>query len=391
MMANLTNESLDHYAEGCFKTYDKIACSRDALEAILAFVTVIFCIVKIVKLHLAKHELWNQYMIFYSAIVEILLLALNWVYAHQATLDLVAELLKLFQFLVVCRFYGEIVSRMSKRENLYKKTILPALLLVFIYFVVLIIVGIVRMKDNTNECVEPEWLQLSCSEVALGIAFMIVGVYITQQTNKLKTDHLFKRSIKRSLWGIILSFELSALLSMAYDVTMIFIGKDNRCKGVFLTDPVAFTISHVIVKITKWLLPIWAMILVFKPDSFRGGTKSYEDSEQPPIVQRSSVGVFKSEFRPRGRSFNYKHLRNPENESERNLLAPNAVAEQEKSIPKRKKKSRRTRVKSGGSSTAEGDSSNSPTSPPTQTKNDGVNNVDVSVSINASSSAKVIV
>lgn len=33
------------------------------------------------------------------------------------------------------------------------RTILPALLLVFIYFVVLIIVGIVRMKDNTNECV----------------------------------------------------------------------------------------------------------------------------------------------------------------------------------------------------------------------------------------------
>ena len=44
----------------------------------------------------------------------------------------------------------------------------------------------------------------------------------------------------------------------------------------------------------KWLLPIWAMMIVFKPDSFQGSkptTNGNDIDEQPPIVQRASVHV----------------------------------------------------------------------------------------------------
>lgn len=50
---------------------------------------------------------------------------------------------------------------------------------------------------------EPEWLQLSCSEVALGIIFILVGVYITTHINGLRTDIAYKRNIRRSLWGYV--------------------------------------------------------------------------------------------------------------------------------------------------------------------------------------------
>jgi len=48
---------------------------------------------------------------------------------------------------------------------------------------------------------EPEWIQLSCSEVCLGIIFIAVGFYITNHINNLKTDSTYKRNIRLSLWG----------------------------------------------------------------------------------------------------------------------------------------------------------------------------------------------
>ena len=51
---------------------------------------------------------------------------------------------------------------------------------------------------------------------------------------------------------------------------------------------------NIIFQFGKWLLPIWAMMIVFKPDSFQGSkptTNGNDIDEQPPIVQRASVHV----------------------------------------------------------------------------------------------------
>lgn len=51
--------------------------------------------------------------------------------------------------------------------------------------------------------IELVWIQLSGSEVALGIVSIVVGIYITMKTNQLKTDSLYKRNIRLSLWGYV--------------------------------------------------------------------------------------------------------------------------------------------------------------------------------------------
>lgn len=357
-LMNSSNNSFDGFVDGCFLKYNAIACTRDGSELVAAVATAICCGIKLFKLHYAKHELWNQYLIFYSAIAEMILLGLNWIYLNTSEIDLVAELLKLFQFMVVCRFYCEVASRLAKTEALYRKIFLPALAAIGTYFMILTLLGIIQRKESELECLESVWIQLSGSEVVLGVISIIIGVYITKETNKLKTDILFKRHIKYSLWGIILSFLTSSLVGMAYDILMLFIGEQNQCKGIFIHNAVGFTTTHLCLVIFKWLLPLWAMIIIYKPESFKKSNSQQEESEHPPVLRQSSEGIFKSEFRPRGKSFNYKHLRNPEDDTEREILAAPSNSDNLPEVQVKKKK----RNRSGGSS------STSPSTPKSEYK-----------------------
>jgi len=58
---------------------------------------------------------------------------------------------------------------------------------------------------------------------------------------------------------------------------------------------------------------------------------------------------FKSEFRPRNRSFNYKHLRDPDNEEERRLFSDQHLATTVESPRKKRKKSKNRNSDSKGS------------------------------------------
>ena len=345
---SIKNET-DLLADGCFLNYNDVACARDVFEACIAVVTIILCLVKLFRLHQAKHELWNQYVIFYVAVTELILLTANWMYIHSAYADIVAELLKLMQFLVICRFYCEVASRISKREYLYSRVMLPGLIFTFLYFCILMIVGVWEMTKKENKCLGIEWVQLSISEVVLGIIFIVTGSYITKKNCSLQTDVENKRDVRINIWSVVLSFEFSAIVSMTYDIIMLSgIGEENKCRGIFVHNKAAFTAMHLFVKISKWLLPIWAMVAIFKPEYFVFADEEDEEDEVPPIVRRSIGGIFTSEFRPRGRSFNYKHLRDPTNETERNL-AFGAAARKDVSPRKKRKRSRLSEGSSGSS------------------------------------------
>lgn len=66
---------------------------------------------------------------------------------------------------------------------------------------------------------------------------------------------------------------------------------------------------------------------------------------------------FKSEFRPRKKSFNYKHLRNPDTEEERQIIGHYFIQVKQK---RKKRRSRGSRNFSEGSTSNGPDSSLSP-------------------------------
>ena len=103
------------------------------------------------------------------------------------------------------------------------------------------------------------------------------------------------------------------------------------------------------------VLSVWGflqnyIIISTKPD-FLKMINSIQDSfnAYPPVVRHSSEGVFKSEFRPRGKSFNYKHLRNPDDNTNGTI---NGESLDDVANAKVKKKKRRNRGSSGGGSTS---------------------------------------
>lgn len=55
--------------------------------------------------------------------------------------------------------------------------------------------------------------------------FLIAGLYITRKINEVSTLECVKKTQKRNLWAVIFTFELSAIVGLAYDVTI----KISKC------------------------------------------------------------------------------------------------------------------------------------------------------------------
>jgi len=50
--------------------------------------------------------------------------------------------------------------------------------------------------------------------------FFIAGIYITRKINNVSRLECVKKTRKRNLWTVIFAFEVSAIVGLAYDVTI---------------------------------------------------------------------------------------------------------------------------------------------------------------------------
>lgn len=76
---------------------------------------------------------------------------------------------------------------------------------------------------------EPYWLMLSSADF-LGVqAFLIAGIYITRKINEISTLECVKKNQKKNLWSAIFAFEVSAIVGLAFDVTV------RMCEFIIIT------------------------------------------------------------------------------------------------------------------------------------------------------------
>ena len=61
---------------------------------------------------------------------------------------------------------------------------------------------------------------LSAADFAGVQLFFIAGIYITRKINNVSTLECVKKTQKRNLWAVIFAFEVSAIVGLAYDVTI---------------------------------------------------------------------------------------------------------------------------------------------------------------------------
>lgn len=304
---------------GCFKTFNIASCVRDSCLTLLAVVTCFVCVIKLCKLHSHRHSLPNQYIVFYSGIVECLLCGINWFYLAKTAVFLVTQFIKVCQILIVTKFHCCLAARMiglDDKFRRYSNKVFGALLLACL---VMTIVGLATMKHEYEECAEPEWLLLSSTEIFIVQIFMASGVFITRELNTVRMLADDRAAQKRDLWGIIFIFELSALISLIHDIVMRITGPENHCQGVFLKTKAGYTAVYIAVNIIRWLLPLWAMAAIFDTEN---NQFSQDDYVAPGFAVNDDSGNFTSQFRPRSDSFHYKHLHDDIGAVGRPLLPP---------------------------------------------------------------------
>ncbi|XP_048578750.1 uncharacterized protein LOC116619983 isoform X2 [Nematostella vectensis] len=305
----ISNSSVIHYSyayTGCFGTYNSASCVRDSSLAFLACVTCLICVFKVFKLHSHHHSLPNQYIIYYSGIINCILCGLNWIYLSKTAVHFITQFLKTTcQVLVVTHFHCLLAARMTRQEDNIRLWSVPSLILLVIYMLVTCIVGLSTMTTEYHECYEPEWLLMSCMEFVIVQIFLAAGLIIVRELNNIHMQETDRTTQKRDLWGIIFVFEISSAASVIHDIVMAITGPTNLCQGVFVNTAVGYTSIYITVKIVQWLLPLWAIAAIFGIEN-----NDWSEAEQrvPVYINAHDSGNFTSEFRPRGTSFNYKHL-----------------------------------------------------------------------------------
>ncbi|CAH1799517.1 unnamed protein product [Owenia fusiformis] len=305
-LSPINNNTADIMGQGCFDNFHTIACIRNGVMTLFVTVIGLFCVLKIIKLHMNRHPTLHQYIIFYCAAVECAVCGVHWMLGKFAQMDFVMQHLKLTQFLVVSHFYWMLATRVLKRERLTNWVLLPCLTVAYIYFTVVALLGITQVKTTFVECLEPYWIMMSAAEFALVQVFMLAGFYITRRLNEISTLESVRRAQKRDLWSIIGAFELSALFGMVYDIVLQALGDETKgCSGIFnhmqeIYSPVFGTFM-----VIKFLLPIGVMLVIFHPIE-----SSPQDQED--LLPRSQDGTYTSVFSPpRNERNKYRQMYNP--------------------------------------------------------------------------------
>lgn len=311
--AHLENTTIDVINKGCFDYYNTLACIRNGTLTALGFFTLFLCAYRVIRLHALHHPQIHQFLIFYVASLECVLLIIKWfVGIHFSQLEFSATILRLVQFILLCHFQWSLVTRILHYEKLITWIVIPVLIVCFICFTSVAILGIINPKSTWIECLEPHWLLLSIVSFIVVQLFMISGIYINRKINTVSALESFKKQQKIDLWSVILAHEVSAFLSLGYEISIQILGNaKNGCSGIYNHKQFIYSPLYAFFMIIQFLLPIWALVIFHRP------TRGYISSDEERLLGWSGSGSTRSTFSPiPKKQLVYKQLYFPDNEQE---------------------------------------------------------------------------
>jgi len=261
------NDTIDVAIKGCFVGFDAIACVRRSILSALMGITFFLCLFKIGRLHSVHHEQPHHYVIFYMAVVECIICVVNWMLSgHFPELDLTATALKVLQLVTLCHYHWIQAWRVLQRRPLSGHVWFPVLGLFSIYTIVVTSLGMLDVASSWTECLKPYWLMLSTADFVGVQLFLIAGIYITRKINEISTLECVKKTQKKNLWSVIFAFEVSAIVGLAFDITVRLLGNEELgCSGIFAHTQLIYSPVFFLFMIFKFCLPIWSLLSVLEP------------------------------------------------------------------------------------------------------------------------------
>jgi len=68
----------------------------------------------------------------------------------------------------------------------------------------------------------PYWFMLSIADFSIVQLFTVAAIYVTHRTEGISSLASFKSSQRRDLWSVIIAYEFSAVLAVAFDAVARF-------------------------------------------------------------------------------------------------------------------------------------------------------------------------
>ncbi|KAK6626387.1 hypothetical protein RUM43_006698 [Polyplax serrata] len=261
------NDTIDVINKNCFSQYDILACLRSVLLTTTASITIVFIICKIYKYHIFKHKQIQHYAIFYINATELLVCVSSFLTGHiYPQLKFSVNFLKLLKLSIICQLHWSSSARAHNKENIIQQAINPGLCLYMIYCTTVALMGMVDIGTTWNECLKPYWLMLSVADFVAVQCFAVAAVYITHKTNWLPILETFKQAQKRDLMTVVVAYELSSFFTVSFDVLMRIVGTEEKgCSAIFGYSQFFYSVTEFVYNVAKYLLPTWAILIVFQP------------------------------------------------------------------------------------------------------------------------------
>ncbi|XP_023726616.1 uncharacterized protein LOC111874955 isoform X2 [Cryptotermes secundus] len=252
------NETLDVANKGCFDSFDTLACIRTTVLAAAAVITLIFVILKIVKYHVYRHPQMHHYAIFYVSAVECLVCGASFMVGSlYPQLDFTACFLKLLQFTIICHLHWSLAAKTLRREDIVQHVINPVLCLYILYCTTVALMGMVDVTGTWTECMP---------DFAIVQLFTVAAVYVTHRTEGISSLASFKSPQRRDLWSVIMVYEFSALVAVAFDAVARFVGSEkDGCSALFAHTQYFYSLIIAVFMVSKFLVPTWTVLCVFQP------------------------------------------------------------------------------------------------------------------------------
>eukprot|EP00117_Sycon_ciliatum_P038314 scpid63805/ scgid28492/ len=262
----------------CYSPLNATFCLRHSTVTALAIITLLLVFYKLFFFHYRRHSLWHQYLIFCAAGLECILLFIHWILVAKIELAFVALFLKSVQALTVVYFYCSLAAHQLRHEKTFIWVFVPVLGLIFLYFIAALIYALSTTAPDHSECYDISWIQFASGEIALSLVFLLAGVQITRKINSIRMSSSSRRSQKMGLWAMITAFFASSICAVTVDVFALT-NPNTDCERI-LGEQLGGgdTARYIIVRIFRYLLPIWAMIFVFKvPEKTREMSTDHEE------------------------------------------------------------------------------------------------------------------
>ncbi|KAL5475653.1 hypothetical protein EMCRGX_G025495 [Ephydatia muelleri] len=251
----------------CYLEGQPEECVRISVMMTLSLVTGLACFVRIMQFHCYKSTNYPQFIIYYIATLITVLCAIHWSYLHTSILDLVSTYLTVLQLMVICYMFCSWAARLLQKETLFKRVIVPFLVLATLYFTGILIWACIKVIEASKDCSIPHWILFSLSELLLVQFFLVSVIYITKKLTLVMTPRINRLSQKFQLWGLVIIYELVAIPVFIYDMYFVIASSlsNKDCKAQLPDNKPAFVILYIAHKFLKYFLAQWGIIVIFSP------------------------------------------------------------------------------------------------------------------------------